>query len=223
MNRSKHADHIVCHECDLLQRARAVPRGGSLRCARCDALLLRWAADNLDVPVALALAAAATFLIANIFPVMTLEFQASRMDATLLAAAWQLRAQDETLVGMLVFVTALLAPAALIGVLLWLLLPLRLGFRAPGFALLFRALMALSSWAMVEVLMLGVVVALVKLGDMATASAGIGMWAYAVTMLLLTLLSSSLQGSVIWAHYENGMHRREATPGLVGDVVETHS
>ncbi len=77
-----------------------------------------------------------------------------------------------------------------------LLLPLRLGFRAPLFAPLFPcALMAVSSWAMVEVLMLGVVVALVKLGHMASASAGVGLWAYGVTMLLLTLLSSSLQGS----------------------------
>ena len=82
MNPDASAGKIVCHECDLLQRVAAVPRRGSLRCARCNAPLLRWASDNLDVPVALALTAVVTFIIANIFPVMTLEFQALRMDAS---------------------------------------------------------------------------------------------------------------------------------------------
>lgn len=201
---------IVCHECDLLQQAAPIPRRGSLHCARCDAPLMRWASDKLDVPVALSIAAAIAFIIANSFPVMTLEFQAVRMDASMFAAVRQLHEEGETLVGGLVLVTAVLAPATLIGLMLWLLLPLRFGMRVLGFAPLFRLLMTLSPWAMVEVLMLGVVVALVKLGHMASASAGIGMWAYGATMLLLTLLSSSIQGHVIWMHHEYVMSRREA-------------
>ena len=206
-----------------MQQAEAVPRRGSLRCVRCDAPLRRWASRDLDVPVALALAAAVMFSIANVFPVMTLEFQSLRMDATMVASVWQLHAQNETLVGMLVLVTAVLAPAALIVVLLWLLLPLRLGFSAPGFAPLFRLLTAVSAWAMVEVLMLGVVVALVKLGDMASTSAGIGLWAYGASMLLLTLLSSSLQGSVIWAHHENVMRHGAAARPVDEEVVDVQT
>ncbi len=95
MNPEMNANRIVCHECDLLQRADAVPRRGSLRCARCNAPLLRWASNNLDVPVALALTAAVTFIIANIFPVMTLEFDALRMDASMVAAVWQLHTRRE--------------------------------------------------------------------------------------------------------------------------------
>jgi paraquat-inducible protein A len=211
---------IVCHECDLLQRATPLPRGGSIYCQRCDAPLLRWVPGGLDRPVALALTAAVTFLIGNVFPMMALEFQAQHTDVTMLTAAWQLHAQGETLVGLLVLATAVLAPAALISLLLWLLLPLRLGFRAPAFAPVFRLLMFVSDWAMVEVLMLGVVVSLVKLGDMATASAGIGLWAYGATMLLLTLLGSSLQGDVIWAHHEFVINRREPAVPPGGDVAE---
>lgn len=203
---------IVCHECDLLQAAGRVPRRGSLRCARCDAPLVQWTSGSLDTPVALALAAAITFLLANVFPIMTLQFQTLSIKASMVGAVWTLRAQDETIVGLLVFFTALLAPALLIGLLLWLLLPLRLGFRAPGFAPLFRVLMKMSSWAMIEVLMLGVIVSLVKLGHMASASPGIGMWAYGVTMFLLTLLSSSLQGEAIWAHHEAVLGKRAELP-----------
>jgi paraquat-inducible protein A len=211
---------IVCHECDLLQRIDSVPRRGSVHCIRCDAPLLRWVANGLDRPIALALTAAVTFLIANIFPVMTLEFQTLHMDATMIASVWQLHAQGETLVGILVLVTAVLAPAALIFLLLWLLLPLRFGFHARAFAPLFRVLMAVSGWAMVEVLMLGVVVSLVKLGHMATASAGIGLWAYGVTMLLLTLLSSNLQGDVIWSHHERVMGEGAFASGRDEEVAE---
>jgi paraquat-inducible protein A len=208
------AGMIVCHACDLLQQAAVVPRGGSLFCARCDAPLRRWVAQGLDRPLALALAAAVSFLIGNVFPVMTLEFQAQRIDGSMLGAVWQMHAQGETIVGLLVLVTAVLAPAVLISLLLWLLLPLRFGFRAPFFAPLFRLLMAVSSWAMVEVLMVGVVVSLVKLGHEAIADVGIGLWAYGATMLLLTLLSSSLQGEVIWAQHERvmGVHPHVGMP-----------
>ncbi|HSD35943.1 MAG TPA: paraquat-inducible protein A [Rhodocyclaceae bacterium] len=199
------AGMIVCNECDLLQQAAVLPRGGSLLCARCDAPLRSWVAQDLDRPLALALAAAMSFLIGNVFPVMTLEFQAQRINGSMLGAVWQMHMQGETVVGLLVLATAVLAPAALISLLLWLLLPLRFGFRAPFFAPLFRLLMAVSSWAMVEVLMVGVVVSLVKLGHDATATVGIGLWAYGATMLLLTLLSSSLQGEVIWAQHERVM------------------
>jgi paraquat-inducible protein A len=199
------AGMIVCHECDLLQQVTAMQRGGSLLCARCDAPLRRWVAQDLDRPLALALAAAMSFVIGNVFPVMTLEFQAQRINGSMLGAVWQMHMQGETVVGLLVLVTAVLAPALLIFLLLWLLLPLRFGFRAPVFAPLFRLLMTVSGWAMVEVLMVGVVVSLVKLGHDATASVGIGLWAYGVTMLLLTLLSSSLQGDVIWRQHERVM------------------
>lgn len=211
---------IVCHECDLLQYAGEVPRGGSLHCVRCDAPLQRWVAHGLDRPVALALAAAISFIIANLFPIMSLEFQALRLDATMVASVWQLHEQGETLVGVLVLVTAVLAPAALILLFLWLLLPLRFGFRAPAFAPLFRVFTSLSAWAMIEVLMLGVVVALVKLGHMATASAGIGLWAYGATMLLLTLLSNSLHGDVIWSHHEGVMGQRAPVDTEQGELAE---
>jgi paraquat-inducible protein A len=209
------AGMVVCHACDLLQQAAEVPRGGSLLCARCDAPLRRWVAQDQDRPLALALAAAVSFLIGNIFPVMTLEFQARRINGSMLGAVWQMHTQGETAVGLLVLVTAVLAPAVLISLLLWLLLPLRFGFRAPFFAPLFRLLMAVSSWAMVEVLMVGVVVSLVKLGHEATADVGIGLWAYGATMLLLTLLNSSLQGEVIWAQHERvmGVRPRAEMPG----------
>ncbi|GAB4058314.1 paraquat-inducible protein A [Uliginosibacterium sediminicola] len=190
---------IACHECDLLQQAVPLPRGGRLVCVRCGASLQRWAHAGIDRPLALTVAAGILFVLANCFPVMSLQFQALQVDASMLGAVRVLHEQGESLVGLLVLLTVVVAPALLILALLWLLLPLRLGWPAPGFARLFRVLMFLAPWSMLEVLMLGILVSLVKLGHMASATAGIGLWAYGGSMLLLTVLSASLQGPVLWA------------------------
>ena len=43
---------------------------------------------------------------------------------------------------------------------------------------------------MPEVFMLGVIVAVVKLGDIATIHPGLGLWAFAVLIVLITLITS---------------------------------
>jgi paraquat-inducible protein A len=97
-----------------------------------------------------------------------------------------------------VFFTAILAPGLRIALLLYLLLPLRLGYAPPGFTQVFRWDLGLVPWEMMDVFMLGILVAVVKLADMATIVPGTSLWAFVALIFLLAGAQAFLDPREIW-------------------------
>jgi paraquat-inducible protein A len=86
---------------------------------------------------------------------------------------------DMRLVAVWVFLCGILVPLLLLGTLAGLLLPARLGWRRPAPELLWRAARACEQWAMPEVHVLAVLVAVAKLGSLVHVHPGPGLWCYA--------------------------------------------
>ncbi|ABQ25016.1 paraquat-inducible protein A [Geotalea uraniireducens] len=165
-NNMQFAPIIACHECDLLQREIRLPPGRVARCSRCGAELYRSAHKSVDHPLALTLAAAVVFIVANAYPVVGLEIQGTRNDTNLLGAVHALWMQDMWAVAALVFVTTILVPAIEIAVMIHILMTLKFGRIPAGITILMRILKSVEPWGMMEVFMLGMLVALVKLKDL---------------------------------------------------------
>jgi paraquat-inducible protein A len=81
----------------------------------------------------------------------------------------------------------------------WLLLPLRLGRVPPRFALVFRVLQAVRPWGMVEVFMLGVLVSMVKLANLAALVPGIALWSFGALMVLMAAAAAVFDPRELWA------------------------
>jgi paraquat-inducible protein A len=73
---------IACSQCDLLQKR--LPNAPSLgaRCARCQAVIEPPAHHSFDRPLALAIAAAETFVLANVFPLVSLELNGETLSGS---------------------------------------------------------------------------------------------------------------------------------------------
>jgi paraquat-inducible protein A len=141
-------------------------------------------------------------VVANSFPLVGLEVNGELIETTLVGAARSLYAGGMRTLGAVVVVTTVLAPLIELVAILSLLLPVRLGRRARYSARLFRALRAIQPWRMVEVMMLGVLVALVKLAHMAAVIPGIAMWALAGVVILLAACLSAFDPRVVWARFD---------------------
>jgi paraquat-inducible protein A len=194
----------ACHECDLLVReadGRQASRYSAL-CPRCGALLYRHSRHGLENTLALACASLVLLFVANTFPVVGLNIQGQRIDTTVIGAALQLWREDMPAVAVLVLVTTTLTPLLEMVAVIWLVLPLTLGRRPPAFARVFRALQAAHPWAMVEVFILGILVALVKLSHMADVLPGPAMGCFAALMLLLTTISTLIEPRDLWRAWE---------------------
>lgn len=189
---------IACHECDLLQREILLPPGRVARCSRCGAVLYRTAHKSIDHTFAIVLTAAIVFLFANLYPIIGLEIQGTRNDTTLISAVHALWNQDMRLVAGLVLMTTFLAPAIELAVMFHLLLGLKLGRVPAGFKTIMRILQIVNPWGMVEVFILGVIVALVKLTHYGNLIPGIALWSFGVLTLLLTAIVSSFDSRDAW-------------------------
>jgi len=190
---------IACHECDLLQREVPLPAGGVAHCGRCGAEQYRSHPDSFERTLALTLGAIVLFAIANVFPIIGLKLEGQVIQTTLFHTVRVLYNEDMTPVAALVFVTTILMPALELFAMAYLLLPLKLGRVPQGFALVFRMRQAVRPWGMVEVLMLGVLVSLVKLAKLATVVPGIALWSFGALMILFAAIAAVFDPRELWA------------------------
>jgi paraquat-inducible protein A len=190
---------ISCHECDLLQQEVSVPAGAAARCARCGAVLYRNRPDSLNRALAFGTAAAVLFVLANTFPLVALEVKGELIKTTLFGASRAIYEDGMRTLGALVFVTTIVAPLIQLVALMALLVPLRLGREPHAAAIWFRLMRAVQPWGMAEVLMLGVLVALVKLAHMAEVIPGIALWSLAALVMVLAACVAAFDPRALWA------------------------
>ncbi|MDE2370901.1 MAG: paraquat-inducible protein A [Burkholderiales bacterium] len=180
---------IACGECDLLLRGAALAPGTRARCPRCGALLARAPASGVDRPLALALASLVTLAVAHLNPVFGIEVQGQILSTSLWGAAAILYREGAWFLSALVLATTLLFPALQLLAICDALLARRAGHNAS--TRLLRLLHAVEPWVMVEVFMLGVLIAVVKLSSLAGVLPGAGLVAFAAAMLLMAATSAS--------------------------------
>jgi paraquat-inducible protein A len=192
----------ACLDCDLVLEEPEVPEGDSAICPRCGALLLKRRKDSIERTLALTLAGTVLFFVANAFPFLSFELQGQATQTTLVSGARDLFEQGQQVVAGLVFLTTILAPMVQLGLLLYILTPLNFGRRPHALALAFRFVQHARNWSMMEVFLIGILVALVKLMDMANVVPGIALWAFALMIPTLAAASSTLDPDEIWAHVE---------------------
>lgn len=192
----------ACHDCDLLQREVPLAPGGTARCPRCGAVLYRRKPNGLDRTLAYSMGAAVLFVIANCFPIVGLAAAGHHSSTTLFGTVRTLYDGDMTSVAALVFTTTILMPALEIAALLYLLLPLKLGRVPSGLPAVFRLVHAVRPWGMVEVFMLGTLVALTKLAHLASVVPGIALFSFGVLMILVAAAAASFDTHALWERVE---------------------
>lgn len=200
MNAPAHHYHdlVACHDCDLLQRLPVTRHRARVRCRRCNAVLHAAGQDVVGAPLALGLAALVLFVLSNSFPLLDFGLQGRHDSSYLPAGIEQLYRQGELLLASVVLTTTLLAPATHIGLLIYLYLPLAFGRRPPGFALALRAAQAVLPWSMLEIFLLGVLVAAVKLAEQATIVPGPAAWSLAMLVIVLATASTQVHPQRLW-------------------------
>jgi paraquat-inducible protein A len=189
---------IACHECDMLYRETLLPAGAVARCQRCGAELYRNPKDSLNRALAFTAGAAVLFVLANLHPILALEVGGQLTQATLFTAVRSLDQQDMKIVGALVFVTTILVPGLQMGAMLYVLAPLRFGRVPPGLPTLLRLVQMVRPWGMVEVFMLGVLVAMVKLAHLAHVIPGIALWSFGGVMLAFAGAAAAFHPRDLW-------------------------
>ncbi|MCB4811192.1 paraquat-inducible protein A [Methylovorus menthalis] len=181
---------VACEHCDSVYERTPLALGQLARCERCDAILYRASRLDVDRWLALTVAAAIVFVMANVCPVIYISFKGLHNEATLWASAAALAHGPAAPIAVPTAMSIIIVPFLQISLLGWVLMYARFGKRAPGFERAMRMLVALRPWSMVEVCLLGILVAVIKLSGFLQVAPGAGIWATALLMILLTLIAN---------------------------------
>jgi paraquat-inducible protein A len=168
------------------------------RCTCCGGRLFGNPRGGLDVPLGLMSAALLLYLIANLYPLLTLEVQGQHHTTTLSGASLSLYRADMGLLAAVVWVTSVIMPGLIIGISLYVLGALRLRLRLPGLRSLLAIVTRLNPWGMMDVFMLGVVVALVKLVGLASVVPGPGLYAFAGLIVIFAAAATRFEPHLLW-------------------------
>ena len=202
------AAFIACPDCDLLQRLPDLEPGASARCPRCDHELWRRRPDSLERTLALALAAAVLYVVANTVPMLGLTAVGHAASTTVLGGAEQLWNDGRETVAGLVFFTAVVAPALQIGFMLLIVLGARRECVPRWVGMLLRHHPTTATWSMIEVMMLGVLVALIKIADYAKVIPGLALFALGALVFVLAAMQSGFDRREVWERVEWAGERR---------------
>ncbi|MFC1516131.1 paraquat-inducible protein A [Thermodesulfobacteriota bacterium] len=192
------SDLIACHECDFLHSIQPIPAGGKALCARCGAFLYKHIPNSIDRALTLNLAALMFFIMANVFPFISLKLSGRIEANVLISGALTLYKLGMREVGVVVLLTSFLFPLLTIVGMLYILFPLRFGYRPWKMAWVYRMSKALAPWSLLGVFMLGVLISFVKLMDLATIIPGISLYSFVGLMLAATAANANLDAFLIW-------------------------
>ncbi len=200
-----------CRDCGLFQRLPEVGNGEAAICARCDALLRRVSAHSLLFARLNAVAAAILFALALALPLGELHILGRTDVASLFSGPYMLRKDGLPLLAVVVIITLVVMPAAKLAIELTVLFGICAARPPRWLAWLFGWLPHISPWAMVEVFLLGAVVAYSRLEAIAVVDVGLAALALGGTMVAIVATDATLDSEAIWQRLEAGRPRPERT------------
>jgi paraquat-inducible protein A len=189
---------IACPECDLLQKLPPLAPGARLRCARCRRILASRPPGHADLPLALTCTAAVVYLVANLLPLMGLSVVGRSASTTIIGGAYEMWQQGQMATAVLVAFCAVIAPGCYIALVLVLLLGVRRSPVPEWVGEILRWVRHLQIWSMLEVMLLGILVALVKIAELATVTPDFGLYGIGALVVLIPAIQRTLDVDALW-------------------------
>lgn len=189
---------VACHECDLLMRKPKLAHGEKALCPRCGYELYAHRHNVVHRSLALVIAALLLYVPANFLPIMQLNLLGQSSQDTVWSGVLGLFNSGMQGVAVIVFLCSMGIPLLKLLCQLTVLLSIHFDVGRSYGLLLYRIYHHLRDWGMLEVYLMGVLVAIVKLADMAAMTIGIGLACFVALLLVQVWLEVVMSPHQIW-------------------------
>jgi len=189
------AHYQRCPQCDILFMLPVVKSNQTAHCPRCDAKIR----DGRDWSLTRLAAMAITMLLLMPFaysePLLRLYLLGTRIDANLFQGIWQMTRQGDTITAAMVLFCSVGAPATLVAAIAYLWFGNILGMNLRPVLLMLERL---REWVMLDIYLVGIGVASIKVREYAWLEPGIGLLAFVALVVLSVLTLIHLNVEELW-------------------------
>ncbi|GAB6093936.1 paraquat-inducible protein A [Desulfatiferula olefinivorans] len=194
-----HAESLLgCPQCDLLVRRHPVNRRYDSCCPRCGALLFKGCEDGITRALALSLSGLLLFVPAGGLPLLELNIMGQSGRCTMIRAVFQIYRNGDPWTAGLVLLCSLMAPLGILSLLCAVTLLLKLGRIRPLIVPLLRLYQGLSEWVMLDVYLIGILIAFIKMKDFGDLVPGTGLYCFIGVMAATTLAMTAFSTHKAW-------------------------
>lgn len=194
---------IACKTCGQIQHLEELPAGFKAECARCGGVVVRERPLSRPLTAALSLAALCLYVPANIYPVMVMHYLGRETENTVWGGVQALWQDGMWGVAVVVFAASIVVPFLKLAGLFYLVCShgqkgRRLRTR------IYKVIERLGPWAMLDVFLLAIMVAIIRFGKFATVIPGPGITAFTAVVVLTLLASAAFEPQLVWReeHFE---------------------
>jgi paraquat-inducible protein A len=200
-----------CHDCGQMQILPALPPAARAVCLRCDAVLRHTRRDPLLLPFALNISALVLFGLGASLTLMSVSTAGQQRVADLVTGPTELEHYGLWEVSVVVLLTTVAAPLARVLCMLFVLTGPRLERPPAELRTIYAWVEHLRPWSMIEIYLLGLFVAYVRLSGMAVVDLGPAIYALGALMVIMVLADYMLDKQAVWEAMEPRNRRLRRT------------
>ena len=191
---------VSCYDCHLLSRWRPPSGGQKSFCPRCDAELHLRKPNSISRTWALMLAASILYIPANVLPMTITSSLGQTQSDTIMSGVIYFLSHGAPGIGLVIFVASIFLPLLKLIILAYLLISVqrKSSWRPRDRTQLYRITEAVGRWSMLDVFVVTILVALVKLGIFANIDAGPAAVYFASVVVITLIAAESFDPRLIW-------------------------
>jgi len=189
---------IICPKCHAIHQKVVITKGKSAKCNNCKKILYHYDERILDHGLALGVTGLLLFFVSNLFPLVKVELLGHEQHVTIISMVFSLFENGFYVVGVVVAFMVFIFPLMILVVYItisWLMMMKRGKILTKELLILLSKLLP---WNMLEIYLVSILVALVKLIGFMQIHFGLSFWALALFVLLDIYLSKSVHIGEFW-------------------------
>jgi paraquat-inducible protein A len=200
MMTAKRLGLVSCHDCHLLSRWQQLPSGQAACCPRCGAALHLRKPNSIMRTWALVIAAFIFYVPANVLPITVTTSLGHTQSDTIMSGVIYFLLHGSPEIAIVIFVASVFIPILKLIVMAYLLVSVqrKSGWRPRDRTQLYQITHAIGRWSMVDIYVVTILVALVKLGVFANIDAGPAAVYFASVVVISMIAAESFDPRLIW-------------------------
>ncbi|MBW2503158.1 MAG: paraquat-inducible protein A [Deltaproteobacteria bacterium] len=191
---------VSCQDCHLLSRWPQDSYRGNAFCPRCGGVLHQRKPNSIARTWALLITAIIFYVPANVLPMTVTSSLGSQSADTIMSGVIYFIHSGSWEIALVIFVASIFIPFVKFLILIYLLLSVQVKslWRPKDRTVLYRATEAVGRWSMVDIFVVTILVALVKLGVLVDIEAGPAAIYFAAVVVLTMIAAESFDPRLIW-------------------------
>ena len=174
-------------------------------CSLCGTAIHKEKESDLQMTWAFLITSILLYLPANLFPIMSTTFIGDKTSSTIMAGIITLWHHESYPIAMIIFIASILVPAAKIISLLYLCFSVHINSKKSlkEKTRLYRFTEFIGRWSMVDVFVVAILVALIRMGNLMRIEPGLASLAFAAMVITTMISALSFDSKLIWKPEDN--------------------